>query len=475
MESAVILAGGASLRMRSKSPKPLLKVLDEPMLEWVISACLESGVERICVVSGYEGHQVEEYIEGREGILNKGAGGYESVGTIDCVRQKEQGGTGHAVLQALDFIRKGEGHTLILNGDMPFIDSKTIEESLKSHKSSGSAMTLITVEGLDCQKGSGAGGLSSVVLGAGGGVIGLNEGLEGHSGCYGGAAWFKNEDLEGVLPLLPNNPKTGESYITDAIYILNDKGLGVSRYVSRNQRAVLGADTKLELHYLNELARKQVIEELMEAGVEFSSLDGVIIGRRVRVGEGTAIQPGVILRGNTAIGEDCVIGPNTLLEDCVVGDEARLNAVQAYESVIGKQVSAGPFCHLRPGTHLEEGVKLGDFVEIKNSTIGAHTAVAHLTYLGDSDVGSHCNFGCGCVTANYDGQEKHRTQVGDEAFLGCHTRLIAPVKVGKRVYTAAGTTVTKDIPDGALAIERGEVRIRPGYGERRIKKHEIKK
>lgn len=469
MESAVILAGGASLRMRSRSPKPLLKVLDEPMLEWVISACLESGVERICVVSGYGGKQVEEYIAEREQILNKGAGGYKAVGTIECVRQNEPKGTGHGVLQALDFIKAGEGHTLILNGDMPFIDSETIKESLKSHKERASAMTLITVQSVDCEKG--LCGLSSVVMGKEGGVIGLNDGLDGHSGYYGGAAWFTDEALETILPLLPNNPKTGESYITDAIYLLNDRRLGVGRYISGNPRSVLGADTKLELHYLNELARKWVIEGLMETGVEFSCLDGVIIGRRVRVGEGTVIQPGVILRGNTLIGEGCVIGPNTLLEDCVVGDESRLNALQGYETVVGKGVSAGPFCHLRPGTRLEEGVKLGDFVEIKNSTIGAHTAVAHLTYLGDSDVGSHCNFGCGCVTANYDGKNKHRTQVGDEAFLGCHTRLIAPVKVGKRVYTAAGTTVTKDIPDGALAIERGEVRIRPGYGERRIKRH----
>ena len=189
----------------------------------------------------------------------------------------------------------------------------------------------------------------------------------------------------------------------------------------------------------------------------------------VTIGHGTKIHSGVILRGNTTIGENCNIGNNCIIENTTVGNGVNLNNVQAYESVIEDDVKIGPYVQLRPNSHIKKGAKIGDFVEIKNSTIGEYTAVAHLTYIGDSDVGSNVNFGCGVVTVNYNGDKKFRTVIEDNAFIGCNTNLVAPVRVGKGAYTAAGSTITTDIPDNALAIERGRETIKEGYAEKKLK------
>lgn len=185
----------------------------------------------------------------------------------------------------------------------------------------------------------------------------------------------------------------------------------------------------------------------MDEGVSFITLDGIIIGTDVRIGCDTTILPNTVILGNTTIGKGCTIGANSHIENCTIGDNVQLNNVQAYDSVVENNVKIGPFAQLRPGTTIREGVKIGDFVEIKNSDIGVNTAVAHLTYVGDSDVGRGVNFGCGCVTANYDGINKFRTKIGDHAFIGCNTNLIAPVEVGENASTAAGSTVTKNVPD----------------------------
>jgi len=215
--------------------------------------------------------------------------------------------------------------------------------------------------------------------------------------------------------------------------------------------------------------RYEIIGKWLDEGIEFCCTDGVSIGNNVTIGHGTKIHSGVILRGNTTIGENCNIGNNCIIENTTVGNGVNLNNVQAYESVIEDDVKIGPYVQLRPNSHIKKGAKIGDFVEIKNSTIGEYTAVAHLTYIGDSDVGSNVNFGCGVVTVNYNGDKKFRTVIEDNAFIGCNTNLVAPVRVGKGAYTAAGSTITTDIPDNALAIERGRETIKEGYAEKKLK------
>lgn len=454
MNNAVILAGGQGKRMKADIPKPMFRVLGEPMLEWVIKACEGAEINDLCIVKGFMSEYIDEYLNGR----------------FETVLQSERLGTGHAVMQAEEFLKKhSDGNTLVLCGDAPFIDSDTIGKALDMHLSESNSVTVITAK-LDDPKGygrivRGEKGVSSIVEEKDASDK-QREIKEVNSGAY----WFKTADLLEYLGELTQNNSQGEYYLTDTVFIALNKGRNVNAYISENPDVVLGANDRKGLLELNTIARMAVIEKHLENGIEFTCTDGVVIGRDVEIQPGTEILPGTRLSGHTKIGKNCSIGPNCIIEDCIVEDEVKLNYVQAFSSKIDAGVKIGPWVHIRPGSHIKSGVKIGDFVEIKNSTIGEGTAVAHLTYVGDSDVGKKVNFGCGTVTVNYDGIVKSRCVIGDNCFIGCNTNLIAPVKLGKAVYTAAGTTITKDVPDYALAIDRGTVQIKEGYSLRKLKK-----
>ena len=205
--------------------------------------------------------------------------------------------------------------------------------------------------------------------------------------------------------------------------------------------------------------------EFIDKGVIFSSLDGILISPFAKIGRGTRIYPNTQIRSGCAIGEGCVIGPSTVIEESTVGNGCTINATQMYQSVMEDNVKIGPFCHIRPNSHIHSGVKIGDFVEIKNSTIGADSHASHLTYIGDSDVGERVNFGCGTVTSNYNGYTKARCVIGNDCFIGCNTNLIAPVTIGDGAYTAAGSTITEDLPSGALGIARARQIIKENWVE----------
>jgi len=228
-------------------------------------------------------------------------------------------------------------------------------------------------------------------------------------------------------------------------------------------------ESAADIQDLSPLCRDDAAERLIAAGVQFVDRYAVYLDPRVRVGRGTVILPGTILRGNTVIGENCEIGPNTVIRDCTVGSGSTVNASQLFESTVGDRTNVGPFAYVRPDSRIGDDIKVGDFVEIKNSTIGSGTKISHLTYVGDSDVGEKVNFGCGTVTTNYDGFEKHRCTIGSGAFLGCNTNLIAPVKVGDGAYT--GSTITRDVPADALAIARDRQVIKEGWAaaQRRLR------
>lgn len=220
--------------------------------------------------------------------------------------------------------------------------------------------------------------------------------------------------------------------------------------------------------------RLAVLEKYADAGVIFEGIDGVVIEETVVIGVGTRIEPGVVLKGDTIIGEGCLLTSGSRVEDCVIGDRTIINASQCYRSRIGKEVSIGPFSHIRPDSDIADHVHIGDFVEVKNSHIGVGTAVAHLTYVGDSDVGRNVNFGCGCVTVNYDGVNKHRCRIGDNAFIGCNTNLVAPVEVGDNTFIAAGSTITDAVADGDFAIARARQVNKKGLGAKKLKDRKLK-
>lgn len=215
-------------------------------------------------------------------------------------------------------------------------------------------------------------------------------------------------------------------------------------------------------------ARMEQLQQLADAGVRFVCTDGIVIENSVQIAPGALILPGTILRGNTTIGAGSVIGPNSLLENVQVGERATFNASQGYNSVVEDDVQVGPFSQLRPDSHICAKAHIGDFVEIKNSTIGSGTCVAHLTYVGDSDVGAQVNFGCGVAVANYDGEKKNRCTIGDYAFIGCNTNLVAPVQVGEGAYTAAGSTITADVPGAALGIARAKQVNIEGWAKQKL-------
>ena len=455
MTNAVILAGGQGKRLKSDKPKTLAEVLGKPILGWIISAFEEAGIENICVVTGYAGEYIEKWLGGR----------YETV------FQSERLGTGHAVMTAEGFLKRFPGgQTLIFNGDAPFVDAETIQASLEYHKKNNNAVTVLSAE-VDDPYGYGR------ILRKKSGITGIREQKdcspaeaeirEINSGCF----WFETDALLETLPKLTRNNSQGEYYITDTIEILLSEGKRADAYPAKNQDIVLSANDRKGMLMLNDIARKRVIEKHLDNGVEIVCTDGIIISPDVAIEPGAKILPGCILNGATKIGAGSVIGPNSQLRDTVVGENTTLNSVVANEATVGNNCSIGPFVQLRPNSIIKDFAHVGDFVEIKNSTIGEGTSVSHLTYIGDSDVGKNVNFGCGTVTSNYDGNIKARCEIGDNAFIGCNTNLIAPVKIGNAAYTAAGSTIDKDVPDGALAIARSRQENKEGYAEKKLARH----
>lgn len=437
----VILAGGAGKRMKSDKPKVLCELLKKPMMGWVLDAAQDFGFDKIGVVTGHKRELTEEYISAN----------YDKISTY---YQDEQKGTGDAVSRAVELI-KSVDRVCVLCGDAPLMDTETLKNALRLHEKSNVGVTVISAK-LENPFGYGR-----IVRDNSGKFVAIREqkdcSPEETKICEvnGGAYWFNSTDLLEALPKLNNKNASGEFYLTDCVEIIGN----AEAFVCEQPETISGANTRQDLFALNNTVREKILYKLMDEGVSFITLDGIIIGKDVKIGTDTLILPNTIITGKTVIGKNCEIGANSHIEDCTIGDNVVLDNVKAVSSTIEDDVKIGPFSQLRPVCVIKKGVKIGDFVEIKNSNIGENTAVAHLTYLGDSDVGRGVNFGCGCVTANYDGVKKHRTEIGSHAFIGCNTNLIAPVKIGENASTGAGSTITKNVPENALAVERTDVKI----------------
>lgn len=278
---------------------------------------------------------------------------------------------------------------------------------------------------------------------------------------------FDKEALLSSISKINNKNSQNEYYLTDVIKIMISEGKKVGTYKVNDRNDIMGINDRMQLAEANKIIKRRVNEKHMKEGVTIIDPKNTYIEENVEIGKDTIIYPGTILEGNTKIGNNCVIGPNSRITDSIIEDGASINNSVLVESKVGKDTKVGPFAYLRPNSNIGNNVRIGDFVEIKNSNIGDGTKVSHLTYVGDSDIGEKVNFGCGTVTVNYDGVKKYRTVVGDNVFLGCNTNLVAPVKVNNGAYTAAGTTVTEDVPEDALVIGRVRQEIKEGWAKKK--------
>ncbi|MCF6096197.1 bifunctional UDP-N-acetylglucosamine diphosphorylase/glucosamine-1-phosphate N-acetyltransferase GlmU [Thermovorax subterraneus] len=448
--TAVILAAGEGTRMNSSIPKVLHKVCGVPMLGHVISQAKEAGAKRIIVVVGRGAEEIKRAFEGQK---------------VEFVLQAEQKGTGHALLQTEDAV-KGEETLLVLYGDMPLVTSETLKSMVEYHIRNLAAATVMTAKVND------PAGYGRIIR-EGYRVIAIKEEKDAspeekaigeiNSGIY----CFDGKRVFEALRQVNNNNAQGEYYLTDVVEILNREGEKVLAYEVKDTTEVQGVNDRIQLAMAQSIMQKRIIHRLMRRGVTFLDPDSCVVDAGVEIERDTIIYPGVILEGKTRIGECCTIVGYSRIVDSSIGNNVEIAMCHIRESVIEDGVKIGPFANIRPGTHLMAGVKVGDFVEIKNSKVGESSKVPHLSYVGDADIGSNVNIGAGVIFVNYDGFKKHRTVVKDEAFIGCNSNLIAPVRIGHGSYIAAGSTITKDVEEGALAIARSRQENKPGWVRKR--------
>lgn len=440
---AVIMAGGSSTLLKSALSPVLAKVLGQPMIRSVTEAALLAGIERIAVIVPSGDTQIRSLIKKEFPDAD-----------IEFYEQSAPLGTAHAVLQAESAIQNTEkGNVLILNGDTPFIDASTINSAYVLHTAMENDATVITATV------SKPFGYGRIMRDQNEHFSGIVEEADADSSTKkiteisSGTYWFKADVLLSALKDLSPRPN-GHFNLVDVISNVIRSGMKADTFFAPNSDIILGANDRIQLMELNEYAKMQTIQYHLSAGVEIPYSDGIVIEKGAQIGTDTCILPGTIIKGKTVIGKNCVIGPNSVIEDSVIGDNVKLNQTQCEQCIVKSGANIGPFVHIRPNSVIGDSVHLGNFVEVKNSNIDTGTKVSHLTYVGDSDVGKRVNFGCGTVTVNYSGKAKYRTTIGDDVFIGCNTNLVAPVTVGNGAYTAAGSTITEDVPEDSLGIAR---------------------
>ncbi len=438
--TAVILAAGKGTRMKSDLPKVLHVVAGQPMLAHVLDAAEIAGCARKIVVIGFGAGKVAPIVEGR----------------AELVEQKEQLGTGHAVMQAQPLLADGRGAVMILCGDTPLLDGGDLRRFYEHHMEVGNKATVLTALMDD------PAGYGRVVRDAAGNVVKIVEQKDAsleelaineiNTGIY----CVDSQLLFEVLGKVDCNNAQGEYYLTDVIDKLVAADYKVGAVVAGDSDSVMGVNSRRDLAEAEKLLRQRTNENLMDSGVTIMDPGSTYIDRTVSIGRDTIIYPYTWLEGNTVIGAECVVGPNVRFSNVQTGNGCIVHFTYAHDAAIGNGVTVGPFAHLRPGTRLADEVKVGNFVEVKNSWVGHGSKLPHLSYIGDADIGNGVNMGCGTITVNYDGKKKFRTTIGDNAFVGCNSNLVAPVTVSEGAYIGAGSTITHDVPPGALGIGRAK-------------------
>ncbi len=455
--TAIILAAGEGTRMKSRHPKVMHKLLDRPLVSWVTRAARNAGADRIIVVVGNGAEEVRAHLA--------------SETDVECVEQTERLGTGHATRVAIEAAHVNEGPVVILNGDLPLIEAETIRAFAETVSGGEHACAILTMTPPDPF------GYGRVELASDGSVARIVEQkdctpeqsanlLECNAGCYA----FDGALLAAHVGEIGCENAQHEYYLPDMVEILRGHGHSTTITHCADYVEGLGVNSRVQLAELSALAQEKINRELMASGVTMLDPKTVWVGPDVTVGRDTELLPMTMLWGKTSVGEGCVVGPNTRLTNTTVGNNVALEETVGVDVAIDDDVTCGPRAYLRGGAHVLEGAHIGTHVELKNTVVGKGSKVPHLSYIGDCQMGAGVNIGGGSITCNYDGVHKSRTTIGDGAFIGSDTMMVAPVNIGAGAITGASSCITKDVPADALAVERSEQFIKEGFASKRLER-----
>lgn len=442
----LILAAGKGTRMKSDMPKVIHKVNGIPMITKIIDTLSGLNPEENILILG---HKKEEVLK----VVGE---------NCDYVLQTEQLGTGHAVIQAKEKLEGYDGDVMILCGDTPLLRESTLKSLYEYHKESGAVTTILTSI---YENPFGYGrivkedGLVKAIVEEKEASEEIKKIKEVNAGVY----CFNSKEIFKALDKIDNNNEKGEYYLTDVIGIQVSENKKVQSFILEDKMEILGVNSKVELAQAGKVLRDRKNRELMEEGVILIDPETTYVEESVKVGRDTVLYPGVVLQGKTVIGENCEIIGNSRIIDSVLGNNIRVESSVIEESILEDGVTMGPFAHIRPKSLLKEKVHIGNFVEVKKSTLEKGVKAGHLTYLGDAQVGENTNIGAGTITCNYDGVNKFKTVIGKDAFIGSDSMLVAPVNIGEKALIGAGSVITKDVPSNSLAVSRSKQIIKTDW------------
>ena len=449
---ALVLAAGKGTRMRTELPKCAFPILGKPMIEYIVENLERSQIDEIVTIVGHKKEVLMDILGER----------------VAYAVQAEQLGTGHAALSAAPILGDKEGITFILPGDMPLMEYPIMDKIIRAHEEMGNDLTIVTMM-MDYPKGYGRivrdeyGTVTSIVE-----ENDCTESQKDIKEVNSSVYVVNNQALYESLKKITKNERKGEYYLTDIVAIMH-QSYKVNTFIVRNPLITMGINDLYNISIAEKHLRDMINKTHMLNGVSIVNPETVTIGHNVIIEEGVWVYPNTSIIGNSIIKKGAKIGPNSEVNNSVINEEAEIRHSLVIDSTVGKKTTVGPFAHLRNHAVIGDHNRIGNFVEVKNSTTGYDTKAAHLSYIGDATVGERVNFGCGSITVNYDGVKKHKTSIGNDVFIGCNVNMVAPLNIADNVFIAAGSTVTKDIPKGSLAIARNQQINKDDYYRHLIK------